>query len=217
MPSSRLALLLVALLASSTWADEPKPIVLFDGKTLDGWKSTDFFKPGEVKVEDGAIVIKAGTPMTGITSTRDDLLTTNYELSYEAKKVAGSDFFAAATFPVGKSHLTLVNGGWGGHITGLSSLNGADASDNETGHSVKYKLDTWYRFQIKVTDDVIRYSIDGKEARPVEIEGRSVGVRIESGPSKPLGFSSYETTGAVRNIQIRKLTDAEVAAVRKVE
>ena len=217
MPSSRLALLLVALLASSTRADEPKPIVLFDGKTLDGWKSTDFFKPGEVKVEDGMILLSAGTPMTGVTSTRDDLLTTNYELSYEARKVAGSDFFAAATFPVGKSHLTLVNGGWGGHITGLSSLNGADASDNETGHSVKYKLDTWYRFQIQITDDVIRYSIDGKEAKPVQIEGRSVGTRIESGPSKPLGFSSYETAGAVRNIQIRKLTAAEVAAVRKVE
>src|SRR4051812_49358944 len=103
---------------------EPKKLVLFDGKTLDGWMKTDFAHPGEVKVEDGAILLPVGRPMTGITSVRRDLPTTDYELTYEAKRLTGRDFFAAATFPVGKSYLTLVNGGWGGNITGLSSLNG---------------------------------------------------------------------------------------------
>ena len=34
-------------------AGTPEALVLFDGKTLDGWKKTDFSRPGEVKVEDG--------------------------------------------------------------------------------------------------------------------------------------------------------------------
>ena len=55
-----------------------------------------------------------GAVPSGITSTRKDLPTTNYELSFEAQRLDGFDFFAAATFPVGKSHATFVNGGWGG-------------------------------------------------------------------------------------------------------
>jgi len=98
--------------------------VLFDGKNLEGWKKCDFYKAGEVKVEDGMIIMSKGVSMSGVTSTRQDLPTTNYELSYEAMRLAGRDFFAAATFPVGKSYITLVNGGWGGGVTGLSNLDG---------------------------------------------------------------------------------------------
>src|SRR5437764_12492650 len=97
-----------------------------------------------------------GGSMTGITSTRKDLPSTNYELTYEARRLGGSDFFAAATFPVGKSYITLVNGGWGGHVTGLSSLGGADASENDTGTSFTYRDKTWYKFRVRVTDAVIR-------------------------------------------------------------
>src|SRR5215469_8455122 len=61
--------------ATSGRADPPAPagsekLVLFDGKSLAGWKPTEFAKAGTVKVEDGAIVMAAGRTMTGITSTR---------------------------------------------------------------------------------------------------------------------------------------------------
>ena len=152
------------LFASSMGAvladDPPGKLVLFDGKSLDGWKKTDFVNSGEVKVEDGAIVMSVGGEMTGITSTRKDLLKLDYELSYEARRLSGEDFFAAATFPVGESFLTLVNGGWGGHITGLSSLDGMDASQNETGRSVKFENKTWYRFRVHVTGKKIRCWVD---------------------------------------------------------
>ena len=42
---------------------------LFDGKSLDGWKKTAFGGEGEVEVEDGQIMMRAGNPMTGITWT----------------------------------------------------------------------------------------------------------------------------------------------------
>jgi hypothetical protein len=56
--------------------------VLFDGKNLEGWKKCDFYKAGEVKVEDGMIIMSKGVSMSGVTSTRQDLPTANYELSY---------------------------------------------------------------------------------------------------------------------------------------
>lgn len=192
-------------------------IVLFDGKGLDGWKKAGFYKAPEVKVEGGAIVLAAGDPMSGVTSTRQDLPTTNYELTFEAKRTSGVDFFAAATFPVGRSFATLVNGGWGGSVTGISSLNGSDASENSTGRFIKYENDTWYRFRVRVTDRVIRCRVDDKEVIAVEYEGQQVGTRIEVRASQPLGFASWRTGGAVRAVRVRALAPDEVAAADKID
>jgi Domain of Unknown Function (DUF1080) len=190
---------------------------LFDGNTLDGWKDAGFAKAPAAKVEDGAIVLPPGSPISGITTTRKDLPTTNYELSYEAMRIDGRDFFAAATFPVGKSFVTLVNGGWGGTITGLSSLNGSDASENETSKFVKYENKTWYRFKVRVTDKAIRGWVDDKPVFAVELDGREVGTRIEVRANQPLGFSAWRSSGAIRKVEVRPLTAAEVAANDKVD
>jgi hypothetical protein len=198
-------------------ASAPGAIILFDGKTLDGWKPSGFLNAPEVKVEDGAIVLAVGRSMTGITSTCKDLPKTNYELSYEARRLEGRDFFAAATFPVGKSCITLVNGGWGGSITGLSSLDGMDASENDTSHPVKYENGKWYRFRVRVTDRMIRCWIDDNELIAVKHEDRRINTRLESRRSEPLGFATWETAGAVRKIEIRPLTPEEITATNKVE
>jgi hypothetical protein len=204
-----------ALAAAALAAASPETLVLFDGKSLAGWTKTDFAHSGEVKVEDGAIVLRAGRSMTGITTTRKDLPTLNYELTYEATRLEGRDFFAAATFPVAKSHITLVNGGWGGNVTGLSSLDGSDASENETTAFVKYENGTPYRFRVWVTDKVIRCWVDDRQEVAVNIEDRKVDTRIETDANKPLGFATYESTGVVRKIQVRRLTPAEVAQNNK--
>ena len=196
-------------------ADGPKTLSLFDGTGLDGWKKTDFFGKGEVKVEDGSIIMSAGGAMTGITSTRKDLFKTNYELSYEAMRLSGSDFFAAATFPVGKSYITLVNGGWAGSVTGLSSLNGSDASENGTSSFVPYENKTWYRFRVQVTDEVIRCWVDDKPVVSVNYKDQLVSTRIETRANQPLGFATYESSGVLRKIEIRPLTPAEIAANNK--
>ena len=210
-----------AILAAPAWtpaADETKPIVLFDGKGLDGWKKTEFFKSAEVevKVENGAILLPAGKPMTGITTTRLDLPSTDYELTYEAMRTSGDDFFAAATFSVGKSFITLVNGGWGGSVTGLSSLNGSDASENETNRFVKYQNGTWYKFRVRVTAKVIRVWVDGKELFALDHQETQVGTRIETRANQPLGFATYRSAGAIRGVVVRPLTPAEVAANDKI-
>ncbi|HZW31663.1 MAG TPA: DUF1080 domain-containing protein, partial [Isosphaeraceae bacterium] len=195
-----MGLLMVAMAAGQGARDQPagqtRRLVLFDGKSLDGWKKTDFYHAGEVKVENGTIVLKAGGSMTGITTTRQDLPRTGYELSYEAMRLSGVDFFAAATFPVGKSFITLVNGGWGGHVTGLSSLNGMDASENETTQGYQYQDKTWYRFRVRVTDAVIRCWVNDKELIAVNHQDKQVGTRIETRANEPLGFATWETGGA---------------------
>lgn len=200
-------------------AEKPKAIVLFDGKTLDGWKKTDFYgaKDVDVRVADGAIILPMGTSMTGVTTTRSDLPRTNYELTYEAMRTEGVDFFAAATFPVGDSFVSFINGGWGGHITGISSLDGADASENETTQGYTYDNKTWYRFRIRVTDQAIRCEVNGKEVVAVDVSNRHLSTRVQVRASEPLGFATWETAGALRNIQIRPLSAAEVAAVKVVE
>jgi Domain of Unknown Function (DUF1080) len=191
-------------------------LVLFDGKSLGGWKSVDFHGAGVVNVENGAIVMSAGRSMTGITNTRKDLPKMNYELSYEAMRLSGQDFFAAATFPVGSSFITLVNGGWGGNVTGFSSLDGIDASENDTGQFVKYHDKTWYKFRVRVTGEVIRSWIDDKELISANIQDRRISTRIEMRRNQPLGFATWETSGTVRNISIRPLTAAEVVVNNKL-
>jgi hypothetical protein len=224
---SALAMLTIAVLVVSMGADsgekkapeaaKPKKLVLFDGKTLKNWKKTKFIGEGEVRVKDGTIVMEHGSSLTGITSTRKDLPTTNYELSFEAMRLDGFDFFAAATFPVGKSFATFLNGGWGGSVTGISSVDGYDASENETSQYFDYKDKRWYKFRIRVTDEKIKCWVDDKEVIDLVTKGRKIDTRIEADPSKPLGFATWETSGAVRNIEVRMLTPQEVAETNKVD
>ena len=57
-------LLILGVAASMAFGGDDPPagksdkLILFDGKGLEGWKKTAMFKAGEVKVEDGAIVIE---------------------------------------------------------------------------------------------------------------------------------------------------------------
>src|SRR4051794_18044919 len=89
---------------------------LFDGKTLDGWKQTDFFGSGKVSIKDGALLLEKGKQMTGVTLDRKDFPHVDYEVTFEARKVEGSDFFCTTTFPVQGDYCSLVVGGWGGTV-----------------------------------------------------------------------------------------------------
>ncbi|MFV1967016.1 MAG: DUF1080 domain-containing protein [Pirellulaceae bacterium] len=177
---------------------------LFDGKTLKGWKITQFGGEGAVEVEDGAITMDFGSYLTGITY-EGDLPTTNYELALEAKRVDGIDFFCATTIPVDKSHCTLIVGGWAGAVVGLSNLDGQDASQNETTTYMAFKTDRWYRIRIRVRPDRIQAWIDDKQVVDVDIRQRRMDTRPEVDLSKPLGIAAWETRSALRRIRIRKL------------
>ena len=178
---------------------------LFDGRSLQGWRETPFTGRGEVRVENGAIVLGPGKPMTGVTWT-GSLPRFNYEVRLESARLQGNDFFASMTFPVGESFCTWVTGGWGGDIVGLSSLDGWDASDNETRSYFTFETGRWYALRLQVTADRIRAWIDDEPVINVAITGRSIGLRHgEIKLSAPFGFASYATKGALRKIEYRLL------------
>lgn len=208
MPHLIPALVMVAIF-SATGQDSKKPEPgwesLFDGKTLTNWQPTKFFGEGPVRVEQGQIILEAGSDLTGITWIGRALPTTNYELTLQAMRVEGRDFFAGVTFPVGDSFCSLILGGWGGQVVGLSSINGMDASENETSQSREFESGRWYDIRIRVTPAKIEAWLDTRQIIDVNLKGNEISTRIEMDRSKPLGIASWRTKAALRDIRLRRL------------
>jgi hypothetical protein len=178
---------------------------LFDGKSLQSWREAPFKGHSGVRVADGAMVVEAGSPMTGATWT-GEFPKSDYEIRFEAVRLQGNDFFASLTFPVADSFCTWVTGGWGGDIVGLSSIDGWDAADNETRTYFNFETGRWYKFRLQVAHDRIQAWIDDRSIINVDVAGRTVGLRFaDMKLSAPLGFASYLTKGAVRKIEYRLL------------
>ncbi|HID22877.1 MAG TPA: DUF1080 domain-containing protein [Planctomycetaceae bacterium] len=196
--------------------EKTKWISLFDGKTLKGWKVTDFGGQGEVTVQKGQLILGMGADLTGITWTQPEKLPKiNYEVSLDAMRVDGTDFFCGLTFPVKDSPCTLIVGGWGGGLCGLSSLDGMDASENETTTFEEFQNGRWYHIRLRVTEKRIQAWIDEKQIVDVDIIDRKLSVRIEVELSRPFGIATWQTTAALKNIRVRRLTDEEIAAMEK--
>jgi hypothetical protein len=193
---------------------------LFDGKSLDGWKASDFYAPGKVHVEDGAVVMDKCKIMTGVTYTRGDFPKMDYEFVMEAKKIDGDDFFCTTTFPVGDAFCSFVVGGWSGRVVGLSSIDGMDASSNETRTNQEFKNDRWYKVRVRVSQKRIEAWIDGDKLVDLDTTDRKISIRVECNASRPFGVSTYQTTGAIRNLRVRPLSDAdkkEIAETKPVK
>jgi hypothetical protein len=176
---------------------------LFDGKTLTGWRVTDFAGRGEVRVEQGQVILGMGV-MTGITRT-SEVPRMNYEVSLEAMRVEGSDFFCGLTFPVGPDPCSLIVGGWGGGVVGLSSLDGQDAANNETTKYMSFQNGRWYRIRLRVEPTKIQAWIDDEQVVDVVTTGRKISIRIEVEESQPFGIATWSTTGALRKIRVLRL------------
>lgn len=187
---------------------EPAAKSLFDGKTLQGWKKTEFGGEGEVEAKDGQIVMAAGNPMTGITYA-GAFPTMNYEITLDAMRVDGSDFYCGLTFPVGDSPCSFIVGGWGGGVVGLSSLDGSDASENETTKYQEFENKRWYKVRLRVTKDKIEAWLDDKQMVDVETKDRRISIRPEVELSRPVGISCFASTAALRDIKVRSLVDAK--------
>jgi Domain of Unknown Function (DUF1080) len=180
-------------------------IVLFDGTSLKNWKATNFGGEGEVRVENGLLVFDTGTPLTGVTWTGPELPKTNYEVTLEAKLIAGNDFFCGIGFPVGKMTASFVAGGWGGALCGISMLDGDAAADNDSGIHRTFKKDQWYKFCLRVRPEKIEVWLDDEQIIDVQIKDRKVEIHPAMEPSLPFGLACYETKVAYRNVKLKKL------------
>ena len=185
-----------------------RQITLFDGKNLDNWERTDFAGKGDVRIdENGSLVLEMGAELSGVRwKGKTDLPKIDYEVTLQAKRTMGSDFFCGLTFPFKESHATLILGGWGGSLIGISSLDDFDASENETGDAYVFEDKKWYDVRLRVTEEKLQVWLDDKMVIDTDVEGRKVSMRFgEIEMSVPFGICTYATTGVIRDVKIRKL------------
>ena len=183
-------------------------IVLFDGTTLDNWERTDFAGKGDIRIdENGSMVLEMGAELSGVHwKGKTELPKINYEVTLQAKRTMGSDFFCGLTFPFKESHATLILGGWGGSLIGISSLDDFDASENDTGDAYVFEDKKWYDVRLRVTAEKLQVWLDDKMVIDSDVEGRKVSMRFgEIEMSIPFGICTYATTGVIRDIKIKKL------------
>jgi hypothetical protein len=194
-------------LASADSVLENSPKVLFDGQSLENWEITDFAGHGDVGLDgNGSAVLEFGIALTGMHWIGDELPRVNYEIHWQAKKIMGTDFFGSLTFPYLKNHATLILGGWGGALVGISSIDGFDASENETATAHLFKQNQWYSCCLRVTASHFKFWVDQEKLIDVEVIDRDISMRSgEIEMSTPLGFSTYDTTGHIRNVRLYKL------------
>lgn len=187
---------------------------LFKKGASDGWKAINFGGEGDAAFEKDFVQIEQGVDLSGIVSTRKDHPKNNYEIQLEARRTEGSDFFVGMTFPVKDSYCSLIVGGWGGGLCGLSSLDGMDASENETTTYSSFTNGTWYKIRLRVTDELIEAWIDDENIVEADIIERKIGLRFEVEETAPIGFTTYQSTAQIRNAGIRKLTPRELKQAR---
>jgi hypothetical protein len=189
-----------------TQSENQNIISLFDGKTLNGWEITKFGTEGPVQVTDGKIVLAMGDGLTGITWSKD-FPKINYVVSLEAMKMSGIDFFCGITFPVDTTFCSFIVGGWGGPVVGLSTVDGKDASENETKTLKNFEKNVWYKIRLKVMPDKIEAWINDEKMVDFTTKNHTIGIRPEVELSKPFGIASWITTAALRNIHLEILNE----------
>lgn len=184
------------------WNTEWTPLIVDD--SLTNWAVTDFAGHGGITASNEQINIGMGAELSGITWTNGTLPGTDYEISLDAMKVDGGDFFCGLTFPVTNSSCSLIIGGWGGGVVGLSSIDDNDASENETSRTMEFATGRWYHVLLRVTPKKIQAWLDQDKIIDISIVDRKVSLRPGSiYLSAPLGIATYETSGAIRDFKLR--------------
>jgi hypothetical protein len=198
-------LFLMLILGSYGCSNSQMGESMFDGKQLGHWKPADFFRNGSVYVKDGYMILeKSGAFLTGVTWD-GPLVRMNYEISLEAMRLDGKDFFCGLTFPVDSNSCSLILSGWNGQNSGISSIDGLDASSNETTRHDTFVNNRWYKVRVRVTTGKIQAWVDNKPFVELNTTGKKIGIRSEVQPSVPLGIATYMSTGAIRKIRLTKL------------
>jgi len=202
---------LVLLLVLAAAAARAGAAELFNGKDLSGWTNV-FAASGGAPVKvlpDGVVECGAGDPLSGLAYT-NAAPTMNYELSLEAMRVEGSDFFVALTIPVATNFCTVVVGGWGGSLCGISSVDYLDASENQWSECKNLLNDRWYRLRVRVTPGVLQVFLN-EDLYAARIEyGESSRLSLRFGDiekCKPLGLATYCTRAYWRNLTLTRLTE----------
>ena len=206
-----LLLFFVVGCGSTPTAKKSPPVELLPGH-MDQWQPINFGGEGDVYFRDDALNLDYGNPLTGVIYEGDLPALfgeglENYAITLQTQRVEGVDMFLGLTFPVGQDgHVSLVLGGWAGAITGISNLDGLNASENETTQYHNMPEGQWFKVKIMVTDDAIQCWLDDKQLVDVDREDYedydTHGAVVDT---KPFGMFSYSTWGRVKDMKVWKL------------
>jgi hypothetical protein len=196
---------------SETQPKAEAAVDLLSPQWLPAWKDTNISAAGPVVMRDHVIRLGIGAPMTCVQFPawpEAKLPTLDYAIEMEARRVEGSDFFSALTFPVGELTrcVSFINGGWGGSTTGLSNIDSQTAAENRTASDQRYTPGQWHQFRIEVRANEIAVWMDQRVIIRTAVEGHLFDVRpgdIER--CKPFGLASYESTGEIRRLDVSRL------------
>lgn len=177
-------------------------------KDLSNWRVVDKFvfkRHGKVEWKDGSVALGKGDPGTAIVWSGAAPPTNHYELSLEARRDEGDDFMCGLTFPVDKSHCTLIVGGWGGSVTGLSNVDDFPAVENETTNAVEIVTGRWHAIRLRVTPTEILAWFDKTKIVDLDAKDKRFSVWWEQEPVRPLGIATWNTAASIRRFQFRLL------------
>lgn len=132
-----------------------------------------------------------------------------FEVELEAQRTDGSDFFCGLTVPTRSTDecVTLIVGGWGGSIVGISSINDLDASENQSALDMRFEDKQWYKIRLRFAAEQLLVWIDDKEIIDVDTTGLRLSLR--AGPidmCAPFGVASWQTSSELRSIRWRRLS-----------
>ncbi len=164
---------------------------------------------GMVEEEGGTLRIGWGEAMTAVRWT-GGIPEAPFEMELAARRVDGTDFFCAVTFPARgvDECVTLVIGGWGGATVGISSIDGKDASENGTRTLMAFETGEWYPVRLVREGERITVWISGEKVIDVDTTGKKLSLR--PGPvsdCEPFGLATWQTTGEVRGMRWRALKE----------
>lgn len=169
------------------------------------WKASRFGGDGPIEMKSGVLSLGFGDPLTGV-RWEGDFPKQDYEISLEARRTGGFDFFCGLTLPIADQRFSLILGGWGGSLVGLSSIDGLDASSNETQLIRDFKKDQWYRVRVRVTGaEKINVWLDDDEIIDLDRNGRVMDVRSEMEESTPVGIAAFQSDAEIRNVRLRTI------------
>jgi hypothetical protein len=139
---------------------------------------------------------------------RGDMPTAPFELEMKAKRVNGTDFFCAVTFPARgpEQCVTLIVGGWGGSLVGISCIDDKDASENDSQKTHAFMTDVWYPIRLVREGESIKVWINGEKLIDIDTSGKSLSLRqggIEE--CAPFGLATWQTTARIKDIRWRGL------------
>ncbi|QDV67073.1 hypothetical protein Poly24_07640 [Rosistilla carotiformis] len=174
---------------------------------LRGWLIADrfdFAERGEIAFDSGTLSIGKGRPASGL-SYRGPQPGDYYRISWEARRTAGSDFFCGLTFPIRGSHATLIVGGWGGGVIGISNIDNMSAVENPTTEYREFELNRWYRFEMEVNKTAVLFAIDGDRVIDLDHDEHKYSVWWEQEQMAPIGLATWDTASEIRKLTLANL------------